>query len=211
MRMFTDEAEPPSERKHLLARVVTEVLAPWVIVLALPLVVAVQATSEFGSTLLWGSVVALTSSVLPMGVVVWGSRTGRWDGHHVRDRQGRLVPFTALIVLSLLGLALLIAGEAPEKMIALDISMIISLLVTGTITVFWKISMHTAVAAGAVTVLALLYGPSLWWGAPVVLAVGWSRVAVDDHTPAQVIIGALTGAIIGGGSFALLLGGSTAL
>ncbi|SFT43802.1 PAP2 superfamily protein [Actinopolyspora lacussalsi subsp. righensis] len=209
--MSTRETSSQAERKHLLARVVTEVLAPWVIVLVLPLVVAGQATAEFGSTLLWGMVVALTSSVLPMGVVVWGSRTGRWDGHHVRDRQGRLIPFTALIVLSLLGLALLIAGRAPEKLIALDISMIISLLVTGTITVFWKISMHTAVAAGAVTVLALLYGPALWWGALVTLAVAWSRVAVDDHTPAQVTVGALTGAVIGGGSFALLLGGNTAL
>ncbi|ASU77310.1 hypothetical protein CDG81_02135 [Actinopolyspora erythraea] len=195
----------------MFARLVTELLAPWVIVLVLPLVVAGQAAAGFGSTLLWGMVVALTSSVLPMGVVVWGSRTGRWDGHHVRDRRGRLVPFTALIVLSLLGLALLIAGDAPEKLIALDISMIISLFVTGTITVFWKISMHTAVAAGAVTVLALLYGPALLWGALVTLAVAWSRVAVRDHTLAQVTIGALTGTVVGGGSFALLLGGNTAL
>ncbi|SDP02852.1 hypothetical protein SAMN04487905_101493 [Actinopolyspora xinjiangensis] len=209
--MPTRDSRSPGERGHLLARLVTELLAPWVIVLVLPLVVAGRATAGFGSTLLWGMVVALTSSVLPMGVVVWGSRTGRWDGHHVRDRRGRLVPFTALIVLSLLGLALLIAGDAPEKLIALDISMIISLFVTGTVTVFWKISMHTAVAAGAVTVLALLYGPALLWGALVTLAVAWSRVAVRDHTPAQATIGALTGAVVGGGSFALLLGGNTAL
>ncbi|KGI80202.1 hypothetical protein IL38_18840 [Actinopolyspora erythraea] len=209
--MPTRDSRSPGERGHMFARLVTELLAPWVIVLVLPLVVAGQAAAGFGSTLLWGMVVALTSSVLPMGVVVWGSRTGRWDGHHVRDRRGRLVPFTALIVLSLLGLALLIAGDAPEKLIALDISMIISLFVTGTITVFWKISMHTAVAAGAVTVLALLYGPALLWGALVTLAVAWSRVAVRDHTLAQVTIGALTGTVVGGGSFALLLGGNTAL
>lgn len=187
------------------ARVLTEALAPSVIVVTLPLAVAWRATHALAPTLLWGMIVALTSSVLPMGIIVWGSRTGRWDGHHVRNREGRLVPFLALISLSLIGLATLIAAGAPWMVTALDISMILSLLVTGAITVTWKISMHAAVAAGAVAVLALVYGPVLWLLTLVVAAISWSRVAVGDHTPAQVTVGALVGALIGGGAYVLLL------
>ena len=48
----------------------------------------------------------------------------------------------------------------------------------------WKISIHCAVAAGSVTILALLYGPPVLGGYLLVGLLGWSRVAVRDHTAA---------------------------
>jgi hypothetical protein len=38
----------------------------------------------------WGLVVALCSSILPMVFIVHGARQGRWDGHHLRDRERRV-------------------------------------------------------------------------------------------------------------------------
>ncbi|NHD18317.1 MULTISPECIES: phosphatase PAP2 family protein [Actinopolyspora] len=207
--MSTHTSPPRRDWRTATARLLNEALAPSVIVLVLPLTVAWQATGAVLPTVLWSSVVALTSSVLPMGVVVWGSRTGRWDGHHVRDRRGRLIPFITLIVLSMLGLAILISAEAPWPLIALDIGMIVSLFLTGAITIFWKVSIHSAVAAGATVVLALTYGALWWLLAVVVAAVSWARVAVEDHTPAQVVGGALTGALVGSGCFAMLVGNAT--
>ncbi|MFC7343767.1 hypothetical protein [Saccharopolyspora griseoalba] len=184
------------------ARLLSEVGAPWVIVLVLPVAVARQATHHVGAALGWGLLVALTSSILPMGVMVWGARTGRWDGHHARDRAGRLVPFIALIGMSAVGLVLLVALGAPWLLIALDISMIAALLVTGAITARWKISMHAAVAAGAVATLAVLHGPAAWALLLAVAAISWSRVHLGDHTPAQVAAGALVGLTFGGALFA---------
>lgn len=198
-------ATSPHTARDTTARVLTEVLAPWVIVVLLPLAVAWKATHALGPTVLWGLLVALTSSVLPMAVIVWGARSGRWEGHHVRNREGRLVPFLALIGSSAIGLVLLLVGGAPWLVVALDISMITSLLVTGAVTARWKISMHTAVAAGAVVVLAVTYNPACWALAALVAAIGWSRVHVNDHTTAQVVGGALTGALIGGGLFTALI------
>ena len=199
------EVLPRPTARDIAARVITEVLAPWVIVLLLPLAVAWQATHSPAPMILWGLLVSLTSSILPMGVIVWGARTGRWDSHHVRNRAGRLVPFLALIFFSLVGLALLLVFGAPWLLTALDLSMITSLLVTGAITIRWKISMHTAVAAGAVVVLATTYTPLLWALLPLVAAIGWSRVRIRDHTTAQVIVGATMGAIIGGGLYSALM------
>lgn len=187
------------------ARVITEVCAPWVIVLFLPLAVAWEATGSPAAALGWGLLVAVTSSLLPMGVIVWGARTGRWDGHHVRDRSGRLVPLLALISMSAVGLGLLLALGAPWPMIALDIAMIVALLVTSGVTAWWKVSLHAAVAAGAVPVLAAIYGPACWILLALVVAVSWSRVRLDDHTAAQVTVGALAGIAMGGGLFIALL------
>lgn len=187
------------------ARAITEVWAPWVIVTMLPLVVAWQATRAAVPALGWGLLVSLTSSVLPMAVIVWGARSGRWDGHHVRDREGRLVPFLASIVLSSVGLVLLVVLGAPWTLVALDVTMVAALLVTGVVTIWWKVSMHAAVAAGAAGALVVLQGPVWWLSAPVVAAICWSRVRLGDHTASQVVGGSVVGAAMIGGLFAVLV------
>ena len=53
-------------------------------------------------------------------------------------------------------------------------------------------------------ILMLVYGWPLVATAPLVAAVGWSRVALKDHTVAQVAVGALVGAAVAGGVFAAL-------
>lgn len=197
---------PPAAQvaRGLAARVFTEVLAPWVIVLLLPLSVAWQATRSLTATALWGLVVAMTSSIIPMGVIVWGARTGRWAGHHVTNREGRLVPFIVLIVMSAIGLTLLVLGDSPWPVIALDVAMLVMLVLTAAITTVWKISIHAAVAAGAVVILAATYHPLMWLLSPLVAGVGWSRVHLRDHTSAQVVGGTIAG-IVGGSLYVGLL------
>jgi membrane-associated phospholipid phosphatase len=80
----------------------------------------------------------------------------------------------------------------------------VGLAVALAITLVWKISIHTAVAAGAVVVLALVFGPALLVLAPLVALSGWARVEVGDHTPAQVLAGAAVGAAVAGAAFPLL-------
>lgn len=198
---------PVSSRPRVdrAARLLTELLAPSVVVTLLPLAVAWAATRAVLPTVGWGVLVALTSSILPMAVIIWGARSGRWDSHHVRNREGRLVPFLVLIVLSVVGLGLLIALGAPWPVIALDVIMLATLFVTGAITVRWKVSMHAAVCAGAAVVLVVTYGPVWWLSLLLVAGVAWSRVRVRDHTPAQVVVGSVLGAVVGGGLFAVLV------
>ncbi|WP_433271864.1 hypothetical protein ACQPZF_14180 [Actinosynnema sp. CS-041913] len=194
----------------LLARVVTEILAPWVLVLSLPLLVAWHATGNAFQTVVWGLVVGVTGSVIPMAVVVRGARRGRWNGHHVTNREGRLVPlFTCAASLGT-GIALLVVGGAPHRMLALSLSMFLSLVVSIAITFGapvpgggrgWKVSVHTAVAAGALAVLVVTFGPWTLVFAPAVALVGWSRVALGDHTVAQVVGGVALGLVVGGLTF----------
>lgn len=197
-----DTGSPWSARA---ARLFTEALAPSVVVTLLPLAVAWAATRAVLPTVGWGLLVALTSSILPMVVIVRGARSGRWDGRHVRNREGRLVPFLVLIVLSLVGLGLLVVLGAPWPVIALDLIMLATLCVTGAVTLRWKVSMHAAVCSGAAVVLVVTYGPLWWLSLLLVAGVGWSRVQVRDHTPGQVVVGAVLGAVVGGGLFALLV------
>ena len=62
------------------------------------------------------------------------------------------------------------------------------------VTLVWKLSIHAAVVAGAVTILVQVFGLPLLVLAPLVALVCWSRVALRDHTPAQTVAGAALGA-----------------
>ncbi|WP_328604799.1 hypothetical protein OG943_32855 [Amycolatopsis sp. NBC_00345] len=197
----------PSGPRQSLARVATEVLAPWVWVLGLPLLVAWQVTGHhLGETVLWGLIVGVTGSLIPMAVIVRGAKQGKWDGHHVTNRAGRLVPFAACIGSLALGFIVLLVGNAPHEMIALAAAELVCLVVALAITfaLKFKISMHAIVAAGATVMLMKVYNP---WLALLFLAVAWvcwSRVELKDHTTAQVTTGAVAGILLGGGVYLAL-------
>ncbi|MCE7001135.1 phosphatase PAP2 family protein [Saccharothrix sp. S26] len=202
--MTSDTTSPTVARR--VARLATEVLAPWVWVLGLPPVIAWHADGTVGGALLWGLIVGITGSVIPMIVIIRGARRGRWDSHHVTNREGRLIPFIACVGSLGCGIAILVLGGAPRQMIALALAMFASLVVSIAITFAlpvggvrgWKISMHAGVAAGSAVILTITYGPWLALVAGAVVLVAWSRVELGDHTTAQVVAGSALGLVVGG-------------
>lgn len=57
----------------------------------------------------------------------------------------------------------------------------------------WKLSAHAAVAAASAETLVIAFGQ---WMTPlflVVALVAWSRVRLGDHSPGQVVAGAIAG------------------
>lgn len=187
------------------ARVTTEVLAPSVVVVLLPLLIAAHAAASWPLVLAWGLLVATFGSAIPMAVIIRGARRGHWDGHHVGNREGRWVPLLVCITSVATALALLLTLGAPRAMVALDVAMLATLLAILPITGWWKISVHTGVAGGAVVILACTYGPHLLAAAPLVALIGWSRVELGDHTTAQTTVGTILGALVAGITYAGLL------
>lgn len=86
---------------------------------------------------------------------------------------------------------------------ALVVAMLAGLAVALAVTAFWKISVHTAVAGGTVSVLVLTYGSAVALTAPLVALIGWSRVELRDHTPMQVLVGGIVGASVAAMVFTL--------
>ncbi|WP_433425989.1 phosphatase PAP2 family protein [Microtetraspora malaysiensis] len=53
-----------------------------------------------------------------------------------------------------------------------------------------------AAVAGAVSILTAEFGAWAWACWPLVALAGWSRIALRDHTPAQVVAGAVAGTAV---------------
>ena len=152
----------------------------------------------------WGAVAALFAAVIPTLFINRGVRRGQWADRYVGARRPRLVVLSFILASVATGFALLAALGAPGQLTGYFGCMLGSVAVLAATTSVWKISIHCAVAAGSVTILALLFG---FWVTPAYLLValtGWSRVVLKDHTTAQVVAGSVLGAAAAAVTYALI-------
>jgi membrane-associated phospholipid phosphatase len=198
------------------ARLITDTLAPANLVIAILLIIGWHSTSSV-TGLGWGVMAALFCGGIPFAVIMLGVKRGNWTrflgrrwtadpgtDKHIRVREQRAIPLLATMTSVLIGVSLLVVLQAPREVFALVVAMLVGLVVTMIVTVWWKVSVHTAVASGVVVILLLAYGVRM---APLMLgiaAIGWSRVALRDHTPAQTVVGALLGGLAAAVVFSLV-------
>ena len=179
--------------ENRVARGLTELFAPAHIVIGLPLVMGAVTGGWPGVA--WGALTSALCGGIPLGVLLAGVRSGRFGDKHVGDRAQRPKLIGLIIVLVVAVLAVMVMLGAPRLMVAGAAAMLSTLAVTGPVTLWWKISFHTAVAAGGVVMLAWVLPPVPVYAAGVALvaALAWSRVVIRDHTAAQTVAGAVAG------------------
>lgn len=178
------------------ARRITDGVEPKnVIIAVLPLVGAAR---HGWPGLGWAAFAALFTAVIPTWFIRRGMRRGSWEDRHVGQRRRRLVVLPFVMLSVLVGLVAMFRLDAPTEMTAMVLAMFAALIPIVVITVWWKVSVHTAVASGAVVCVAIALGP--WWLLlyPAVPLIGWSRVVLRDHTTAQTVVGAVVGALSAG-------------
>ncbi|MFJ7588897.1 hypothetical protein ACIQZO_16240 [Streptomyces sp. NPDC097617] len=175
------------------ARVLSDVLAPANLVVALLLLVGRHSTGSWAG-LGWGLLAALFCGVVPIGIIALGVRRGALSDQHIRVRRQRVLPMALSLVSVLAGIALLHLLGAPREVFALVVAMLVGLVSSLLVTVVWQISIHMSVAGGTVMILLLVLGAPALPAALVVAAAGWSRLVLKAHTAAQLLAGTALGA-----------------
>jgi membrane-associated phospholipid phosphatase len=188
--------------RRRIARVITELSGPAICAVTGLMVVAIRNAGS-GAGAAWGGFAPLFVAGIPMAYIVKGVKAGRWSDHHVEDRTQRAIPLAVAFVSLAACAALLAAVDAPRELIALVLAMLAGLAVVLTVTHWWKVSIHSAVAGGLLATFVVLFGPWALLGLPVLAAVAWSRTVLDAHTWPQVIVGALLGAAVAASTFPL--------
>lgn len=176
---------------YRLAQAITEVLAPAPVAGTLLVLIAWHGASSPADALRWAVLAVLFAAVVPMAYILVGVRRRRLSDRHVGVRRERPLPLLVGVASVLVGVGSLVALRAPRELIALEAAMAVGLATSLLVTLVWKISIHVAVAAGAVVILVLAFGSPWLVLVPLVVAVGWARVVLDDHSAAQSVGGAL--------------------
>src|SRR5207302_4779511 len=113
------------------------------------------ATAE--AALRWAFISVVFASLIPLAYIIGGVRRQRLSDHHVGVREQRPVVLLFGIGSVLVGIAALVYLGAPRELVALVGAMGVGLLSSMLITLFWKISVHSAVIAGTMVTLILVF------------------------------------------------------
>ncbi|MGK5521945.1 hypothetical protein ACSNN9_21675 [Micromonospora sp. URMC 107] len=197
-------AGPASTRARLVARALSELLSPPILLAVIGVVVAVQTATTLPRGLLAGATALLFGGVLPMAWILTAVRRGGLTDHHItKVRRQRHLPLAVSLACVLAGAGLLAAmGAWPVA--ALFLLTAATLVPSMVVTVWWQVSIHSSVAASTALFLIALWGPWAALGLAVVVALGWSRLALRAHTLPQVVVGMALGVAVGVGAWPLL-------
>ncbi|MFZ1399048.1 MAG: hypothetical protein WAS33_19235 [Candidatus Promineifilaceae bacterium] len=192
----------PTEVVHLpqtdslllrLAWWITQIGSPPV--LGLAGILLVGAALGFGQH--WPHLLAYTSLalLLPFGFVLWLLRQGKVSDYNLTKREERFWPMVVSMASALVGWLVLRQMQAPALLLALAATNLAQSVTYFFITLRWKVSIHSAVAAGLAVLGSAVAGSTVW---PLLLAVpliAWSRLVLRRHTLAQTVVGAAIGSL----------------
>ena len=123
----------------------------------------------------------------------------------ISNKDERIFPLILVALSYLLGVIILFIAGAPIVITVLMFCYFSNALLTICITYFWKISLHSMSIAGPAAAMTYIFGyPGLLLSIPLIMVM-WSRIYLNKHTPAQVIVGAVTSFVLTWIQFKILL------
>ncbi len=204
--MTANFSASPRAWQQRVARTLTNVLAPVPVGILALVLIAGRYTASARSAFAWVAVSVLLVTLVPLAYIVYLLRRGEVTDLHLNRREQRPRIILVSLVSWAVALAVLIGFRAPWQLVAFLAAGLLAFVVSGAITLRWKISFHTGVASGVVAVLTLIFGVGTLVTLPLLAVLAWARVELRDHTAAQVIAGVLVGGGVSGGAYSLLTG-----
>jgi membrane-associated phospholipid phosphatase len=86
--------------------------------------------------------------------------------------------------------------RVPMQFFVYAFSGLVLTVITAIITLYWKISYHTAIITSVVTAVNILGGIIFWPLFLLIPIVSWARVTIKKHTLSQVTGGAIISFIV---------------
>lgn len=166
--------------------------------LVLPLaVLAIAAAQGDARTAVWSAAGFGAFTALVMGYSWWQVRRGRWAHVDASATHERSALNRFLLAALTLG-AVLVALPGGQPLFALGLALSAAIILVAMLIARWcKLSLHLAFVVFAACLLREL--GTAWMLAALLFAtaVAWSRLALQRHTPRDLMAGAVAGALAG--------------
>jgi len=189
--LIDQSASLPMRWDERFAHLVSDLLCPPVTI-ALGLIMVVY-SSDDPTAWRWALIAIGITIVIPVLYIAWKVHTGAISDFHIPIRSQRIRPMLLTVACAVLTWVILWLGHAPALLLSLITFGMIQAAILLLITLYWKISGHSAAIAGFALLAIRLWGPNLWPVLLLIPLVAWARVRIRRHTLAQTIAGALMG------------------
>lgn len=143
-----------------------------------------------------GFVAVFFSGIFPMLYVLYLRRERIVSRYDVPSREQRTNPYLMSVFYSALGFFLLLYMKANTYVTALMWCYSINTFILMLINKRWKISAHMMGFTGPLVMLSTIFGLQVLYAFPLMIALGWARVALKVHTIGQVVAGAIAGSVL---------------
>lgn len=140
--------------------------------------------------------------VIPGAYFVFALRQHWVSDWEMSKREERLAPYGITLVCWLIGL-ILVHRWGNDFLLNLGLTFYLVALSGSVITVFWKISVHTAATTSVALVLNFLFNWQFPWLYVVIPVVAWARWQRQKHTISQLMGGFLLSLVVVLSSFRL--------
>ncbi|MFC2021336.1 hypothetical protein ACFLU1_06115 [Chloroflexota bacterium] len=195
-RIESQPVERQADLKQRIANLTSNILNPFLISLVVILLFSFSSTPSTPEAIKW-ALISIAVSILPIFlVIIYLIRSGGLDTILTHARQQRTKIYLAAGLSAIVGFIILSYLEAPPILLAGFTAVLSTALIFMFINMWWKISVHTGFIAASSIILVMLYG---WIAAATVALVpltAWSRIELEQHSPAQAVIGAVLAALI---------------
>ena len=177
-------------------------LARWISILFDSSVLSIPIFLTFGwidagaSGLEWAVLILVIVTGIPLAYLLVGRKRGWVTDMEMTRRSER--PRFILVSLSSDVLAILLLGaiHGPHLLIVIVLAYFCLAITMLTISNFWKISLHMAGVGGFSIALLFVFGLPSSWALLSLPLVAWARLHRRKHTIAQLVAGAMVGALV---------------
>lgn len=142
----------------------------------------------------WAAQYLLIALVPPISFIAWQYMRGQLTSLELHLRSERVQPYLVSLLCGLMAWLWLRLGMAPALLTLLAGVGVVQVVLLLAVTLFWKISAHSASVAGLVMLALSLFGAAALPLVALVPTVSWARVYLRRHSHMQVLAGALLGA-----------------
>lgn len=174
-----------------LAFGISAIFSPYITAAVFIVIVIYSYAQSLSQFLPWVVTFLFFAVIVPGTYLLWLLETKKITDVHLADRKDRKWPFLLAGVSSLIGAVILIFLGAARPVIVIGVTYAINAMVVAIVTLFWKISIHTALFSAVATIAVIVFGSAFWWLYLILLPLGWSRIHRHRHTILQAVAGAL--------------------
>jgi len=185
-------------KKHLsdkIARIISTLFVPPSLTILIFTFFAVNLENLLSKKIVTILVALVFGFSLQIILFVFFRNKGKLANLDATIKEERTIPFLISVVFYVIGFLILLIVKVNILSIAFWFCYISNTLIVVLINKYWKISVHSIGASGALAALIFITGPIGLLLSFLVLLIGWSRIKLKCHNFNQVTAGILFGFI----------------